>query len=69
MLKARNVERAVTGGQAGNVYRMGVAQVAAGELVLFELEIPMPPEGPDHLPQHLLQVDAILKFTTRGITA
>lgn len=69
MLKTRNVERAVTGGQAGNVYRLAVAQIAEGDLVLFELEIPMPPEGPEQLPQHLLQVDAFLKFTTRGITA
>ena len=67
LLKTHGGQRAVKGHPFEGVYRLGVAEVRDGAVVLFELEMPMPPEGPDCLQQHLQQVDAILKFTTRGM--
>lgn len=62
-LRADGLSRSVCGRQVKNEYRVGVAEVRGGGLVMYELELPMPPAGPDHLPLHLLQIDQILKFT------
>lgn len=66
LLKTDGGQRAVKGHPFGAVYRVGVAEVRGGGLVMYELELPLPPEGPDHLRLHMLQVDAILKFTKEG---
>ena len=59
--------RSVCGRQVKNDYRVGVAEQRKDlGLVMFELALPMPAEGPDHLRLHLLQVDEILKFTKEG---
>lgn len=68
-LKAQGGQRAVVGAPFKAVYRVGVAEVldgGVGGVVLYELELPMPPAGPEHLQQHLLQAEQILKFTHRG---
>lgn len=65
-LVARGGDRVVLAKPAGSAYRVAVAQRLAGDLVLYELEMPLPPEGAEHLQQHLRQVDQILKFTTQG---
>ena len=50
----------------GNTFRVGVAQRMASGLMVYELEMPLPPAGAQHLPQHQQQVDLILKLTTQG---
>lgn len=65
-LTAQGGQRAVVGAPFKAVYRVGVAEVRDGGVVLYELELPMPPAGPEHLQQHLLQVEQILKFSHRG---
>lgn len=67
LLKTHGGTRAVRGHPAEGVYRLGVAEARADlGLVMYELALPLPPDGPDHLRLHLLQVDAILKFTKEG---
>ena len=66
-LRADGLARSVCGRQVKNDYRVGVAEQRKDlGLVMFELALPMPAEGPDHLRLHLLQVDEILKFTKEG---
>lgn len=75
MLRQQRVAKAVFAREvrAGAVqeYRVGVAQVCgpsvgagAGDLglVLYELALPMPPEGPGHLAAHARQVQAVIDF-------
>lgn len=59
--------RVVLGRQVGDVYRVGVAQRAAGGLdaVMFELALPMP-TGPDALGAHVAQVQAVLGWAQGG---
>ncbi|UUZ68056.1 hypothetical protein LP416_27715 [Polaromonas sp. P2-4] len=69
LLKRRNAQRSVEGQVFGDVFRLGVAEIReVVGLVMFELEVPMPPEGPEHLLQHQQQINLILEFSTRGMT-
>jgi len=63
-LRAEGLSRQVLGRQVKAEYRVGVAERhdVLG-LVMYELALPMPPDGPDHLNQHKRQMDALLEFT------
>lgn len=71
MLRREKVARAVFAREVRSAgaheYRVGVAQVSAAAgaelgLVMYELALPMPPEGPEHLAAHARQVQAVLDF-------
>ncbi|MFZ4286605.1 hypothetical protein [Variovorax sp. HJSM1_2] len=73
-LRAEGLTRAVEAEPHKGHYRIGVAEVASPEgqgkglhLVMYELSMPLPAEGPDQLTQHLAQVQAIDNFASRGI--
>jgi len=69
LLKTEGGARAVCARPLGAEYRVGVAEALADlGLVMYELALPLPPEGPDHLQQHMRQAEAIMKFTTGEIS-
>lgn len=68
-LRAEGLSRSILGRQVKAEYRVGVAaRCDILNLVMYELALPMPPDGPDHLAQHMRQAEAILKFTTGEIS-
>lgn len=68
LLKTNGGKRAVRAHVVGDEFRVGVAEQRALGLVMYELALPLPPQGPEHLVQHVRQADAILKFTTGEIS-
>lgn len=67
-LRSKNLKRAICARPFKDVYRVGVAEFQQGTgVVVYEIEMPMPPDGPHALEQHLRQVDAVLKFTQRDL--
>lgn len=67
-MRRKNLKRAVFARPFNDAYRVGVAEYQpAHGVVLYEIEMPMPPAGPQALEQHLKQVDAVLKFTERDL--
>ena len=70
LMRAKGARRGVYGQQVKGEYRVGVAeQYDVLGLVMYELALPMPEAGPEGLAQHLRQVDAVMKFSTRGFDA
>ena len=73
LLRRRNAPRATVGEQIKGEYRLGVAEMQpigpGGELslVMFEMSIPMPADGPEQLDKHMRQIRAISDYSTRGI--
>lgn len=69
-LLAGGGKRAIAGQEFKGIYRVGVAE-RRGDcgLVMYELGLPMPPPGPEQLARHREQINAILKFTTKGEAA
>lgn len=75
MLKTQGTRLAVKGhpfegnGKTADTYRVGIAEQRDDiGLVMYELEMPMPPKGPDSLQQHLSQIDGIINFAERKVT-
>lgn len=66
-LQEKGLARAVHAKQEGQEYLVGVAQ-AHKELgmVMYELAMPIPAAGPEFIPQHMKQIDAVLQLTTGG---
>lgn len=63
-LRAEGLARSVCARQVKDEYRVGVAeQRRALGLVMYELAMPMPPEGPGFLDALQRQVDAVIEFT------
>jgi biotin operon repressor len=64
------LRRAAFGTELGGNYRVGVAEMRNGVdcgpdglgLVMYELVMPMPPEGPDQVAHHMSQVQAVVDF-------
>jgi hypothetical protein len=73
MLRRSRTARAVCGKQVGNVYQVGVAEMrqlgasAALSLVMFDMSLPMPPDGPEHLEQHMQQINGVMAFAMHGV--
>lgn len=66
-LKRERVQRAVKAQYFDKVVRIGVAELCAGfGLVMYELELPA--IDIDAGPKYMSQVNAILKFTTKGVS-
>ena len=62
-LKHQRKRRAIAGQAFDDVYRVGVAELRADlGLVMYELEFPNPPAGPDFLGQQLAQMNQIINF-------
>lgn len=65
-LKRTKKQRAICGHPFGNVYRVGVAEHREGlGLVMWELEVPNPPDGPDFLTLQMRQINQILNHVQR----
>jgi hypothetical protein len=73
-LRAEGLVCAVVAEPHKGHYRVGVAEMASPRaeaaglhLVMYELTMPLPPDGPDGLTQHLAQVRAVEDLCARGL--
>lgn len=72
LLRRKRLCRAVLGHQEADQYVLGVAemrQVCPGaelSLVMYEMVLPMPAPGPQHLEQHMRQMQAVVDFSKQG---